>query len=165
MDVPGGALGPWNAGQFALAEDAGAGIVADERPVVSYHYQSLRLRRIPWWFRIVPRASSLMPLPPPARGLVARTTPWYRIERRERALFWRPYLSHLASEVALLDAEEAIVEDFEPLRPREHAGDLGHRLRLAADRARHRLALATGRLPRSEPEAPPADPRSESAGL
>jgi hypothetical protein len=129
LRVPGGGLGPWNAGQFRIARN-GAGITADDRPVTFYHHQSLRLYRRPRRLRALPLPSNMFALP---GGLVARTNPQYAMSSAERNLIWRPYLDRLAEAIEDPSFEEltlAELRDDGRLRFGIARGRVGHRLRM-----------------------------------
>jgi hypothetical protein len=91
LPVPGGVLGPWNGGRFRVRASQD-GPVADGRPVIAYHYQSLRLGRARPW-----RTQVLAPNVFPFRrlGLEAEVRTHYRLSRGERRHLWRPYLARL----------------------------------------------------------------------
>ncbi len=138
MAIPGGSLGPWNAGQFALRRGTDGGVLADGQAVLSYHYQSLRLYRLPRRLRLLPRPLSLMRLPG-SPGVVARTKPWYRLASRERRLFWEPYLRRLSAAVREMDSREAFVHELDALSLAEFLHDHRHKIRLTRRRIRHRV--------------------------
>lgn len=124
-------LAPWNAGQHHLTGSAQAPLV-DGRPVSFYHYQSLRVHRLPRRLRWVPRPPSYLKLAAP---LVVRTKPWFRLTRAERRLLWRPYLNELAPAVCeVAAAEPRLLETMPVLRVADLAHDWWHKLRLNLDR-------------------------------
>jgi hypothetical protein len=102
LPVPGGVIGPWNGGRFRIgaSED---GPLADGRPVIAYHYQSLRLG----WAR-PRRAQALAPnvFPITRLGLEAQVRTHYRLSRRERRHFYGPYLARL--ETAVGEVQNAV---------------------------------------------------------
>ncbi len=146
MAVPGGSLGPWNAGQFELWRGRDGVVLAGGKPVLSYHFQSLRLLRLPWWLRPLPRPFSLMRLPTRSGGLVACTTPRYRLRRPERRLFWHPYLRALAVAVEEVDAHEGIVLELDSLRVSEVVDDLYYKARRTKNRIGYTLLQVARRL-------------------
>lgn len=163
LAVPGGGLAPWNAGQYRL-RSGDTQPSADGQPVLFYHFQSLRLHRRrgagrPW------AASNLFALPRARIPAVGRTTPWYRISRGERRLFWRPYMRRLAQSMNEVAAFEKGFRDTLPgLTSAQVADDLGHRLRLN----RARIAGPVRRPPRRAGAALPralhpkgAEPQAE----
>ena len=91
---PGVGLGPWNGFDKEWARTSGA-VRADGRPAAFYHFQSLRL----WRAGALPALPSNVLRMPGGRGLVARTTAWYRIAPSEREVVWRPYLRRLATAI------------------------------------------------------------------
>jgi len=104
MRHPGGIVAPWNADQHAVARD-GDGVAVDGRPLVFYHYQSLRLlpaspaverlaRAVPAFRRI------------PGRPALAWTRyAGYDLSPSHLELVWEPYARRLAEE--LLRVQEA----------------------------------------------------------
>jgi hypothetical protein len=155
-------LAPWNAGQHRLGGADQAPLV-DGRPVAFYHYQSLRLRRLPPRLRGAPRPPSYLRLPRVADSpaLVARTKPWFRLTRAERRLLWRPYLRELAPAVAeVAVAEPRLMATVPGLGAGELVRDWRCKLRLNLDRrwvGRAREALTGWRARRAgeRPSSPP----------
>jgi hypothetical protein len=135
LGVPGGVLGPWNGGRFRVLPSAG-GPVANGRPVIAYHYQSLRLGRAR------PRAAAwlsrnVFALAAGGIRLEARVETHYRLGRGERSHFWRPHLGRLAGAVAeVLVEEPRFAGTLAPLPTRAQA--------LAV--VRQGLALRAGRV-------------------
>jgi hypothetical protein len=134
LRVPGGGLGPWNAGRYRIARN-GDGLTADGRPVVFYHHQSLRLYRRPARLRAVRLPSNVFPV---QGSIVGRTNPRYGMPREERNLIWRPYIRRLAGALADLDGS-ASLDELKLERLRE---DAGHLLRIGYGRVRQRLRAA-----------------------
>ena len=99
-------LAPWNASNRSIGGTPEAP-TADGRPIVFFHFQSLRLHR-PW--RALPRGAYppnyLVPdgLPPRAIG---RTNAWYRLPPAHRRLLWVPYLDALIEAADGLGAARA----------------------------------------------------------
>jgi hypothetical protein len=133
LRVPGGGIGPWNAGRYRIASN-GHGVTADGRPVTFYHHQSLRLHRRPRRLRWLPLPSNVFRLPGLDGGLVGRTNPRYRISREDRRLVWDPYVRRLSEAVADVDGDGAAYDD---LRAGQVRRDAERRLRIGAARVRH----------------------------
>lgn len=97
LGVPGSVLGPWNGGGFRV-RGAGGGPTADGRPVIAYHYQSLRLghRRGALALRLSPNVFGV----PSPLSLEARAESHYRLSISERRLFWHPHVRRLGQAVA-----------------------------------------------------------------
>jgi hypothetical protein len=140
IDHPGVGLAPWNARGTTL-ECRGAHLLADGRPVVFYHFQSLRLRhesvvsRLTGW-----RGNDLGRLPgvtPPLRATIYRQ---WRLSTGERELLWWPYLRELAAAVAEIRGEQpAWADTLRRNTAGEIAGDVVSELSW-------RTYLAAGRL-------------------
>jgi hypothetical protein len=113
LDVPGGVLGPWNGGRFRIRSSP-AGPLADGRPVLAYHYQSLRLHHPRP--RVARQLSpNVFPLATPTAKLEACAQPHYRLSRRERRLLWRPHATRLAAAVEeVLAYEPAFLATLAP---------------------------------------------------
>jgi SAM-dependent methyltransferase len=88
---PGGGLAPWNVTNHELAND-GDRVLVDGRPLVFFHYHSLRLfDRTP-----VARVASLVDIVRPGvRELPLMWTSNYPAPAEERRLVWVPYLRTL----------------------------------------------------------------------
>jgi hypothetical protein len=134
LPVPGGILGPWNGGRFQVRGSVD-GALANGRPVLAYHYQSLRLAhgRPGVGRRLSP---NVFALPGTPLRMEARAQPHYRLSRSERQRFWRPHairLGHAVSQV--VDAEPGFLEVL--ARPPARADVL--------DAVRLGLALRAGR--------------------
>lgn len=86
---PGAGVAPWNVRQYDLAQRNGA-VTVDGRPLVFYHFHSLRLYRSHWALRFLGRL--------PTGFQVARESPplvWsssFHASRNERRLIWDPYV-------------------------------------------------------------------------
>jgi hypothetical protein len=109
LSVPGGVLGPWNGGRFRVRGSAD-GPLADARPVLAYHYQSLRLGRARPWVgcRLSPNVFALHGTP---LRVEARAQSHYRLSRSERQRFWRPHVTRLGRAVSeVVDEEPRFVE-------------------------------------------------------
>lgn len=139
MTIPGGCLGPWNAGQFGLDRGSDGSVRANGQVVLAYHYQSLRLYQQPRLLRLVPRPISLMRMPG-SSDIVARTKSWYRLGYRERRLFWRPYLRTLAVVVNELDSRASFIGGLDTLRTIDLRADHRQKIHLTWRRVRHRIA-------------------------
>ena len=156
LTVPGGVLGPWNGGRFRVASGP-HGPTADGKPVIAYHYQSLRLGHAspPLSRQLLP---NLLELPAPRPPLQARAQPHYRLSWSERRVFWRPYVRRLEQAVLeVLQSEPRYLAALAPppSRPAVFDASLRH-LRLEASRivvppirrfvhpARDRLAVIAG---------------------
>ena len=110
--VPGGVLGPWNGGGFRVRRDRD-GPTADGRPVIAYHFQSLRLR--PAGARFLAPSANVFRLAGAPRSLEARAEPHYRVSTSERRVFWRPHVRRLAQAVIeVLEAEPRFAETWLP---------------------------------------------------
>ena len=99
LEHPGGGLAPWNVNAHALALRDGS-IFVDGRPLVFFHYQSLRLFR-------APETLGGVLGPADARGrvddpvpLVWSVNPEYQISAAQRALIWEPYVAELSRAIA-----------------------------------------------------------------
>lgn len=140
IEHPGVGLAPWNARGTRLELRAGE-LLADGRPLVYYHYQSLRLRRDGPLVRVAGwRSNDLGELPgiaPPMRATIGRH---WRISADERELLWQPYRQQLAAAVAEILREQPAWAD---VVGRDSATEL------AADivgELRWRAYLAAGRI-------------------
>jgi hypothetical protein len=102
----GGGLAPWNVEQHELSEEGGT-VLVDGRPLVFYHYHSLRLYQGSAWLRMLGLAPGPYRL---TRGPVPIVwTTNYSISATERRLLWDPYLRRLGS--AVLEVRR-VVEGF-----------------------------------------------------
>jgi hypothetical protein len=113
LSVPGGILGPWNGGRFRVRGSV-EGASADGRPVLAYHYQSLRLghSRPGAGRRLSP---NVFALPGTALRVEARAQPHYRLSHSERERFWRPHAIRLGQAVSqVVDAEPGFLEVLAP---------------------------------------------------
>ena len=107
IEHPGLGPAPWTDNE-SLVRD-GDRVVIGGRPLICFHYQSLRLQSA----RGVTRGG---------RAILGAAVPlfWrvyrgYRISERERELVWDPYLSRLADALAELgEIEPALLEGMEP---------------------------------------------------
>ena len=152
MAVPGGVMGPWHGGGFEVRKGGARGPTANQRPVIAYHFESLRLRRRGNAVR-VPNANvfNLRGIPQP---IEARAAPHYRISASERRVFWRPYARRLTAAVAdVLAAEPAFARSLlPPAGAGERLGVLRKQLSLQASRIQI-PQLQAGRA-RAEPQRP-----------
>ena len=104
LAVPGGVVGPWNGGRFRVG-GSHEGPQANGRPVLAYHFQSLRLGHA----RPAPArwlSPNVFALPADGAALEARARPHYRLSGRERRTFWRPHLQRLAEAVSAVRRDE-----------------------------------------------------------
>jgi len=94
-------LAPWNASHREISGTPDSP-TADRRPIVFFHFQSLRLRRR--WRGLPPVAHPANYLVPDARSprVVGRTSAWFRLRPAQRRVLWEPYLS------ALIDAADGL---------------------------------------------------------
>lgn len=117
LGVPGGIMGPWNGGRFRV-RDSRDGPLADARPVLGYHYQSLRLGRArpSVGRRLSPNVFAVPGTPLPVE---ARARSHYRLSRSERRRFWHPHIKRLGSAVSqVIDEEPTFVELLAPAQGR-----------------------------------------------
>jgi hypothetical protein len=117
MNVPGGVLGPWVGGQFAISTTAD-GPTADGRPVYAYHYESLWLEGASPWVgqQLMPNTFGVSRSSP---ALQARANAHYRLSAGERRL-WRRYARGLAPAIrALLASYPRYATTFAPQPSRE----------------------------------------------
>jgi hypothetical protein len=139
LRVPGGVLGPWNGGGFRVRRHRD-GPRADDRPVIAYHYESLRLRRTGPFVRVpTPNAFSLSGTPEP---LEARVQPHYRLSRSERRIFWRPHVQRLSK--AVREVLESEPEFERTLLPAASSGARLEALRTHLNLQASRILLPSG---------------------
>jgi hypothetical protein len=164
LQVPGGGLGPWNAGQYAIARN-GTGISADGRPVTFYHHQSLRLYRRPRHLRPLRLPSNFFPVPGHGGALVARARARYRISRADRRLIWKPYIRRLAEAVAAVAGEAgASDEQFDVLTLDHVRQDVGVRIGLRTGRVTRQLRWARRALGVARAPSGPVGPTQPDQG-
>jgi SAM-dependent methyltransferase len=140
LEHPGGGLAPWNVTAHELSERDGH-VFVDGRPLVFYHFHSLRL-----YGRGPTTRGAVMARR--ARTFDDANGAWatnYPVSAAELRLVWEPYLRALMSAGREL---EAVSPSAQPEPPAFPAGEIA---RLAFGFARRRLGLATsalaGRLP------------------
>jgi hypothetical protein len=147
LQHPGLGPAPWTRNDGLARE--GEAVTIDGRPLILFHYQSLRLQRARGRFgrgRPVPEA----PIP-----VFWRVYRGYRIPDRERGLVWEPYLRRLAATIAeLRSIEPGLVDELQPPGPREVGRDLvrhawirKHDLTAALERRLGRVADHGGAAP------------------
>ena len=94
LDHPGGGLAPWNVTSYNIRRASDGSVLVDDRPLVFYHYHSLRL-----YFRTLP--ARLARLPGLVRtGIGEFPVFWqtnYPAPPGERELIWDPYLIRLGA--------------------------------------------------------------------
>lgn len=123
--VPGGVLGPWNGGRYRIRAGRHSP-TADGRPVIAYHYQSVRLGRASRWLgrQLPPNVFVLPGIRPP---LQARAEPHYRLSLAEQHLFWRSYARRLGPAVGeVLAAQPRFAELLGPRPTRSEVLDRLH---------------------------------------
>lgn len=144
-------LAPWNASSRSIAGTPDAP-TADGRPVVFFHFQSLRLRRR----RVLPPAAYPHNYVTPngnSTRMVGRTSAWFRLRPAQRRLLWEPYLAALIEEAEGLGPARARYWETVPHVPAaELREDLAIRRALAlgtvADAWRRRSSSAKRRARR-----------------
>jgi hypothetical protein len=152
-------LAPWNASDRSIRGTPDAPTI-DGRPIVFFHFQSLRLHR-PW--PVLPRVGYPTNYLAPngaRRGVIARTNAWYRLPADQRRLLWEPYLRRLIETAdGLGPARAAYWSAVPPVTPAELRRDVRIRRELVLGRigdawrrrarpAKHRLrSMARGRRP------------------
>jgi hypothetical protein len=140
LQHPGLGPAPWTRND-GLARD-GEAVTIDGRPLILFHYQSLRLQRARGTIgrgRRVPGA----PIP-----LFWRVYRGYSISDRERELVWEPYLQRLAEAIGELHSiDPQLVDELQPPGLREvgrglvrHAWMRKHDLAAALERRLGRVA-------------------------
>ena len=100
LEHPGGGLAPWNVTAHHLDEQDGR-VEVDGRPLVFYHYHSLRLYCPTLLARAAVALGRLRPGVPPLER------PWrtnYPVGDAERQLVWEPYLHELGVAALALNA-------------------------------------------------------------
>lgn len=98
LEHPGGGLAPWNVTNHELGEEGG-GVLVDGRPLVFFHYHSLRLYGSSLSARVAAALGYVR------AGVSAESLAWssnYPVPPRERVLVWEPYLRALETEIELL---------------------------------------------------------------
>jgi hypothetical protein len=102
MTHPGVGLAPWNT-RGAELRQSGRELLAGGRPLIFYHYQSLRLRRSLGLARVARwRGNDLGTLPGVAPAMRVTIARHWRLPARVRTLLWEPYMRELAVAVAEL---------------------------------------------------------------
>jgi hypothetical protein len=142
LEHPGAGLSPWNSAAHQLEGDETAPLV-DGRPLVFYHFQSLRLRRdTTAGRRLSGRNGGVLPCDAPP--LLWRADPTYRLSPKERAWLWDPYLRRVADAVsALRRVDPGYGNALPALRPRDRAREAWQRASLRGYEAA--LGLARSR--------------------
>jgi SAM-dependent methyltransferase len=98
LEHPGGGLAPWNVTNHELGGD-GENVLVDGRPLVFFHYHSLRLYHPGPAARVATAVGYLR------RGVPPLPLPWstnYAVPPVERRLVWEPYLRTLGEELTAL---------------------------------------------------------------
>ena len=103
LEHPGGGLAPWNAEQYRIEERADH-VVVDGRPLVFYHYHSLRLFKGIVGLRMLGLFRDTYHLTRRPLPLAWRQN--YEMSGPERALVWEPYLRELGQ--AVLDLRRLV---------------------------------------------------------
>jgi len=99
LEHVGGGLAPWNVANHALAEENGQPQV-DGRPLVFYHYQSLKLYRGITRLRQTGLLANSCRLTRGTLPIVWTTE--YKMSERELDLVWEPYVLEIADTVAAI---------------------------------------------------------------
>ena len=99
LQHPGGGLAPWNVANYELRNGDGS-VLVDDRPLVFYHYHSLRLYSGMTVLRSLGFGAKTYRLTRARRPLVWASG--YPISDTERRLVWDPYLRHLGAAVSRL---------------------------------------------------------------
>jgi hypothetical protein len=92
LEHPGGGLAPWNAESYRIEERRGS-VVVDGRPLVFYHYHSLKLFKGITGLRLLGVVSDEYQVTRRPLPLVWRQN--YPMSLAERTLVWDPYLREL----------------------------------------------------------------------
>jgi len=137
LEHPGGGLAPWNASSHDLAVSNG-GVTVDGRPLVFYHYHSLRLYR----GITALRRAGLFRSCRYTKGRTPLVWSSYPLTPAELELLWDPYVRAVGDAIADVRALEPAYDDgFVALDPRTVAKNA---LRAASARVR-REARGAGR--------------------
>ncbi len=152
LEHPGGGLAPWNAEQYRIEEQGGS-VLVDGRPLVFYHYHSLKLYKGITRLRMLGLLRETYHLTRRPLPLVWRQN--YAMSAPERALVWEPYLSELGRVLLELRRREGRFDaGFLDVDPRPivrgylaRGAPVVRRLRAIASAARRRA------LPRSHRES------------
>jgi hypothetical protein len=133
LQHPGIGPAPWTRNE-SLSRD-GAAITIEGRPLILFHYQSLRIQR--------PRALAVaQPLPGAPMPLSWRVYRGYRISANERELVWEPYLRRLGQAIGELHSiESELVAELRAPSLRE----MGRAARRHVWMRKHDIAEALGR--------------------
>jgi SAM-dependent methyltransferase len=98
LEHPGGGLAPWNVTNHELRGNR-ENVLVDSRPLVFFHYHSLRLYHRDLAARVATALGYLRPGVPP---VPLAWTSNYAAPETERRLVWNPYLRALGAELELL---------------------------------------------------------------
>jgi hypothetical protein len=124
-------VAPWNTSHRSIGGTPDAPTV-DGRPIVFFHFQSLRLRRR---WRALPRAAhpaNYLMAEPPSERVVGRTSAWFRLRPAQRRVLWEPYLTALiAAADSLGPARAAYWESVPSVATAELRQDVAVRRALA----------------------------------
>jgi hypothetical protein len=85
-------VAPWNASSRSIGGTPDAP-TADGRPIVFFHFQSLRLRRHRREFPRAAYPANYLTAAAPSRRVVGRTSAWFRLRPVQRQVLWEPYLT------------------------------------------------------------------------
>jgi SAM-dependent methyltransferase len=137
LEHPGGGLAPWNAERYRI-EERGGKVVVDGRPLVFYHYHSLKLFKGITGLRLVGLLSNEYQVTRRPVPLVWRQN--YPMSAEERKLVWDPYLHELGQVLSELRRRHGRFDHgFVPVDPRPIIRSVAARARLPLRRA---LAIA-----------------------
>jgi hypothetical protein len=146
LEHPGGGLAPWNAERYRIEERDGR-VLVDGRPLVFYHYHSLKLFKGITALRTLGLLADTYQLTRRPVPLVWRQN--YSMSPPERGLVWEPYLQELGR--ALLDLRQRAGRfdaGFVRVDPRPIVRSFAARGRVPVNRLRA-LAAAVRRRPAS----------------
>jgi len=138
LEHPGGGLAPWNVTNHKL-DGTPEHVLVDGRPLVFFHYHSLRLYAPGLTARLAAALRYVRP------GVAPVPLPWtsnYDVPQFERRLVWYPYLRAIGRELELLRVEgRTELPGVQPVPVRELASRTGR----AVARRVKRGGLAVGR--------------------
>jgi Methyltransferase domain len=116
LEHTGGGTAPWNAEQYAIEERDGS-VLVDGRPLVFYHYHSLKLFKGITALRSLGLFADTYQLTRRPVPLVWRQN--YEMSRGERWLVWEPYLRELGNELLVVRGRFGRFDaGFVPVDPR-----------------------------------------------
>jgi len=109
LQHPGAGVAPWNGSYHSIERQDGS-LVVDGRPLVFYHFQSVRLSYLTGVFRRSPRLAKAYWSSPTRVRLFGAIDRGYSVSAAEKELLWLPYLRQLQSAIASLRGFDTTAE-------------------------------------------------------